>query len=67
MQQMARLRGRIEPYEQLVAQAEECAEWLSLLQMEYDEATAREIAAQVEALKREVEKPRPAHLVERRV
>lgn len=56
MQQIARLKARIEPYEQLLAQAKECEEWLSLLQMEYDEATAREIAAQVEQLKREVEK-----------
>jgi peptide chain release factor 2 len=56
MQQIARLKARIEPYERLVAQAEEYNEWLGLLQMEYDEGTANEVAAQVETLRREVEK-----------
>ena len=41
MQHIARLRNKIEPVERLQKQAEELAEWLSLLQMEYDEATGR--------------------------
>ncbi len=56
MQTIARLKNRIEPYERLLATVSECDEWLNLLQMEYDDATAREVAAQVEALKREVDR-----------
>ncbi len=55
MQQIARLRNKIEPVERLQKQAEELAEWLSLLQMEYDEATASEVSAQIAQLQREVE------------
>ncbi len=56
MQTIARLKNRIEPYERLLATVSECEEWLNLLQMEYDDATAREVAAQVETLKREVDR-----------
>ncbi|CUU38155.1 bacterial peptide chain release factor 2 (bRF-2) [Armatimonadetes bacterium DC] len=55
MQQIARLRNQIEPVERLQAQAQEYSEWLSLLQMEYDEAMAGEIAARIAQLQHEVE------------
>ncbi len=55
MQHIARLRNKVEPVERLQKQVEELAEWLSLLQMEYDEATAAEVSAQVVELQREVE------------
>ncbi|MCS7273224.1 MAG: peptide chain release factor 2 [Fimbriimonadales bacterium] len=56
MQQIARLRDKIEPIERLHRQADELAEWLSLLQIEYDEPTAREVSAQIIQLQREVER-----------
>jgi peptide chain release factor 2 len=55
MQQLARLRSRIEPVERLLAQADELHEWLSLLEMEYDERTAAEVGAQAILLQQEVE------------
>jgi peptide chain release factor 2 len=55
MQQLARLRSRIEPVERLTAQADELQEWLSLLEMEYDERTAADVSAQVALLQQEVE------------
>ena len=55
MQQLARLRNRIEPVERLMAQADELNEWLSLLEMEYDERTAADVSAQVALLQHEVE------------
>jgi peptide chain release factor 2 len=55
MQQLARLRSRIEPVERLTAQADELQEWVSLLEMEYDERTAADVSAQVALLQQEVE------------
>ena len=55
MQHLARLRHYIEPVERLMVQADELHEWLSLLEMEYDERTAADVSAQVALLQHEVE------------
>lgn len=55
MQKISRLRQQIEPIERLQSQAQEYSEWLGLLQMEYDEAMAHEIAMRVAVFQREVE------------
>ncbi len=55
MQKIARLKNQIEPIERLLENAQEYAEWLSLLQMEYDEAMAGEISAKVAELAHDVE------------
>lgn len=55
MQHIARLRNQIEPIKRLLSQAQEYSEWLGLLQMEYDEAMAGEVAARIAQLQHEVE------------
>ncbi len=55
MQTLARLENQIQSVERLMEQAEEYAEWLNLLQMEYDDAMAGEISAKVAQLAREIQ------------
>ena len=51
MQQLARLRNRIEPVERLTAQADELQEWVSLLESDPD-LSRSEHAALREAVER---------------
>lgn len=55
MQTLARLDNQIQPLDRLMEQAQEYAEWLNLLQIEYDEAMATEISIKVAQLMHEVE------------